>query len=178
MKITIIQGSPRQGANTAVVSAFLEAKMSEASGVTAVSMLDIRDFNFPVYGSGQPDAIKLEEFRDALVSADGILIVTPEYNGRVPGALKNTLDFFRAEYAKKPMGVVTVSSGPFGGINAMYDVHDWMMYVGAVPLATKLLVSNVGGLFDETGTPTDFHFNKNYPVFIQDFLWLVGKIMN
>jgi NAD(P)H-dependent FMN reductase len=176
MTITIIQGGPRAQSQTATVANFLAAQLNALPDVSKVEFLDIREYNFPVYGAGTPDQERLEEFRAALQHADGILIVSPEYNGRMPGALKNTLDYFRPEYAKKPMGVVTVSSGPFGGINAMHDLHMWMMYVGSVPLSSKLLVSNVGSVFNEAGEPQEFHFNKNYPEYLSDFMWLVRKI--
>jgi hypothetical protein len=58
----------------------------------------------------------------------------------------------------------------------MHDLHAWMMYVGSVPLSSKLLVSNVGNLFNEAGEPQEFHFNKNYPEYLNDFMWLVRKI--
>ena len=176
MKITIIQGGPRKAGNTPKVASFIAKVLNEDPKVSQVNYLDINTYNFPVFGTESPNSEDLESFREALLSADGILVVLPEYNGRVPGALKNTLDFFRPEYAKKPMGAITVSSGPFGGINALHDFQAWMMYVGAVPLSTKLLVSNVGSLFDENGEPQEFHFNKNYPEYLSDFLWLVEKI--
>ena len=176
MIITIIQGGPRAQSQTATVATYLAAQLNANPDVSKVEFLDIREYNFPVYGAGSPGKDRLEDFRTALQHADGILIVSPEYNGRMPGALKNTLDYFRPEYTKKPMAAVTVSSGPFGGINALHDLHAWMMYVGSVPLSSKLLVSNVGSLFSDDGELQEFHFNKNYPEYLSDFMWLVRKI--
>jgi NAD(P)H-dependent FMN reductase len=67
------------------------------------------------------------------------------------GSLKNTLDYFRKEFERKPMTAVTVSSGSFGGTNALHQLWFWMLYVGAIVSPTKLLVSHVNEAFDEDG---------------------------
>jgi len=41
---------------------------------------------------------------------------------------------------------------------------------------TKLLVSGAGKLFDQDNTPVDVNFNNNYPVFLEDFVWLTKKL--
>jgi len=176
MRITIIQGSPRQQANTDKVARFFEEQMSQNNAVTATQFLDIRSFNFPNWGMGEASKEGLALFQTGIIEADGLLFVVPEYNGRVPGAFKNTLDYFQAEYAKKPMAIATVSSGPFGGVNALYDFRDWAHYVGGILSPTKLLVSKAGHLFNEQGVPVEEHFNINYPTFLDDFIWLTEKI--
>ena len=102
MHITIIQGSPRDQANTAKIARFFEKQLTQNDAVTATQFLDIRSFNFPNWGMGEASKEDLALFQAALVDADGLLFVIPEYNGRVPGAFKNALDYFRAEYKKKP----------------------------------------------------------------------------
>ena len=114
--------------------------------------------------------------RSTKKNAAKFLFVVPEYNGRVPGAFKNTLDYCRGEYKKKPMAIATVSGGPFGGVNALYDFRDWAHYMEGILSPTKLLVSKAGVLFSEHGVPVEEHFNLNYPAFLDDFLWLTQKI--
>lgn len=176
MHITIIQGSPRDQANTAKIARFFEKQLTQNDAVTATQFLDIRSFNFPNWGMGEASKEDLALFQAALVGADGLLFVIPEYNGRVPGAFKNALDYFRAEYKKKPMAIATVSTGPFGGVNALYDFRDWVHYVEGILSPTKLLVSKAGSLFNEQGDPVEEHFNLNYPKFLDDFIWLTEKI--
>jgi len=176
MRITIIQGSPRDQANTAKVARFFEEQLAQKDAVSAVRFLDIRSFNFPNWGMVEASKEDLALFQSGLVDADGLLFVVPEYNGRVPGAFKNTLDYFRGEYKKKPMAIATVSGGPFGGVNALYDFRDWAHYMEGILSPTKLLVSKAGVLFNEHGVPVEEHFNLNYPAFLDDFLWLTQKI--
>jgi len=168
MHITIIQGSPRDQANTAKVARFFEKQLTQNESVTATQFLDIRSFNFPNWGMGEASKEDLALFQAALVDADGLLFVIPEYNGRVPPP--------RAEYKKKPMAIATVSAGPFGGVNALYDFRDWAHYVEGILSPTKLLVSKAGSLFNEQGDPVEEHFNLNYPKFLDDFIWLTEKI--
>ena len=176
MRITIIQGSPREQANTDKVARFLEEQLGQNKAVTATQFLDIRSFNFPNWGMGEVSKEDLALFQSGLIDADGLLFVIPEYNGRVPGAFKNTLDYFRSEYKKKPMAIATVSAGSFGGVNALYDFRDWAHYVEGILSPTKLLVSKAGNLFNEQGVPVEEHFNLNYPKFLDDFIWLTVKI--
>jgi NAD(P)H-dependent FMN reductase len=57
----------------------------------------------------------LRSFSDKLEVADGLLIVSPEYKGGVPGVLKNALDYLKPSILRrKPVGICTVSSGGFG----------------------------------------------------------------
>ncbi|MGB0194741.1 MAG: NADPH-dependent FMN reductase [Schleiferiaceae bacterium] len=174
MKIILIQGSPRLGSNSAIVSNYLSNQLAEKHGVETVTV-DVQKYNAPNFDLGV-DFPEKEELSALLQSADGLMFVVPEYNGRVPGAFKNLMDFFRAEFKMKPMATCTVSGGPFGGLNALHDLRSWMLYVEGIVSPTKLLVSGAGQLFSESGAPNDPHFQKNAPVFLEDFVWLVGKL--
>ena len=94
MRITIIQGSPRDQANTAKVARFFEEQLAQKDAVSAVRFLDIRSFNFPNWGMGEASKEDLALFQSGLVDADGLLFVVPEYNGRVPGAFKKHTRLF------------------------------------------------------------------------------------
>ena len=59
--------------------------------------------------------VDFPEWRDAIVKADGLVIVTPEYNHGYPGVLKSVLDLLLKEYIHKAVAFVTVSAGPWGG---------------------------------------------------------------
>lgn len=139
-------------------------------------MLDVNQQPFPQFDFREEKPPHFDHYSKTLNGADGIVFVTPEYNGGMSGALKNAMDHFRAELNRKPMGAVTVSSGPFGGLNALHNLYAWMLYNGGIPCPTKLLVSHVGELFNEAGEPTQEIFNENYPKFVQEFSWLVEKI--
>ena len=174
MKITIVQGSPRTGSNSSKVAVFLASELERKFGAS-ISRVDVQKINAPNYGSNT-NCDQEEEVARHFGDADGLLFVVPEYNGRVPGAFKNLTDYYRSEFKKKPMATCTVSAGPFGGLNALHDLRSWMLYVEGVVSPTKLLVSGAGKLFDQDNTPGDAHFNINYSVFLEDFIWLTEKL--
>ena len=180
MKITIISGSNRIGRQSDKVARYIASMAKTKEDVHETSVLDIHDFNFPVmeerHGRLENPPARLEEFHLAMASADAIIIVTPEYNGGMSGALKNTLDYFRHEYSKKPMAAVTVSGGNFGGVNALHQLWYWMLHVGAIVSPTKLLVSNVASIFDEDGQATDERFIRNAGKSVDELIWLTKKI--
>jgi NAD(P)H-dependent FMN reductase len=174
MNITVIQGSPRSGSNSAKVAQFLCDALNAKEGVSS-TVISLRELDFPNFDTGR-EIPQIEMLRASLNDADGLLFVFPEYNGGMPGAMKNALDYFRPEYNLKPMAAATVSAGPFGGLNAWHAFHSWALYVGGILLPNNLKVSGVGNLFDESGNPSEEHFNLNYPKFLEEFQWLVGKI--
>lgn len=113
-KIALISGSNRSGNKSGQLAKWLVEFAQNHHKVQAVQFLDVAAFQFPVMderlGILDPPHKGLEEFSAALHAADLILIVTPEYNGGMAGSLKNTLDYFRKEFHRKPVGAITVSS--------------------------------------------------------------------
>lgn len=180
MKIAIISGSNRIGRQSHFIAQYVQ-KIFEEKGDT-VQMLDIKDYNFPVFVERlsrlEKEIPRLQEFSDHLKNCDALVIVTPEYNGGVAGTLKNTLDYFHPEYKRKPMAAVTVSNGSFGGINALHQLWHWMLYVGAIPSPTKLLVSFVNEAFDEDGNCVDERLKRNAHLMAEDLHWLANRILN
>ena len=174
MNIAVIQGSPRSESNSLKVAQFLSESLMSRPGLKT-TLVNLKDLNFPNFDD-HGELNQAQQLQKALLSADGILFVFPEYNGGMPGAMKNALDYFRAEYNLKPMAATTVSAGPFGGINAWHAFHSWALYVGGILLPNNLKVSNVSSLFNEKGEPVEKHFNSNYPKFLDEFCWLIEKL--
>ena len=70
----------------------------------------------------------MQALRDAIADADAVLFATPEYNGSVPGALKNAIDWAsrprgNAALDNKPVAVIGTSTGSFGGVWAQADLR-------------------------------------------------------
>src|SRR6476660_3972009 len=70
-------------------------------------------------------------FREKLQKSNGVLFVTPEYNRSIPGVLKNAIDVASRPYGKssflgKPIGIVSNSPGPLGGVNAAKQLQNIM----------------------------------------------------
>jgi chromate reductase len=87
----------------------------------------------------------VEALRDAIAGADAVLFATPEYNGSVPGQLKNAVDWASrprgsAALQNKPVAVVSASIGSFGGVWAQADLKRILGAAGARVVGEELAV--------------------------------------
>ena len=73
-------------------------------------------------------------FKQAILDAHAIIIVSPEYNHGYPGELKILLDQLYDEYETKPVLVVGVSDGPFGGVRMVENLLPVLVTLGMLPL--------------------------------------------
>ena len=182
LKITIVSGTKRLGRKTPKVGAYLEKLFKEHPEVQEVNLLDVATYDFPVMeerrGRLDNPPAGLDEFGEALDRADAIVFISPEYNGSYAGAFKNTIDYFRKEFERKPIGVVTVSDGRLGGVNASHDLQKLILALGGYAMPKKLMVSNVGRVFDDNGEVVDKKKKKSAPAFAAELLWLATAIQH
>jgi chromate reductase len=94
--------------------------------------------------------------REAIADADGVLIATPEYNGSIPGVLKNALDWASRPFPDsalkgKPVAVVGASTGLFGAVWAQAEVRKVLGVIGADVLDGELPVGQAANAFDGNG---------------------------
>ena len=87
--------------------------------IATSEIVDLKEYNFPVFEerlSHQPYPLpEVLDFSEKIKKADGVIIVTPEYNGGYPASLKNVVDLLYDEWRRKPIAISTVSNGVFGG---------------------------------------------------------------
>jgi NAD(P)H-dependent FMN reductase len=179
-KIAIVCGSARLGRQTPKAVNHLAKILEKNDQVEKLTVLDILDYNFPIMeerrGKNPNPPARLDEFGDILDEADALVFASPEYNGSFSGALKNTLDYFYKEYSKKPIGIMMVSGGGRGGINASHDLQKYILALGAFPMPYKLLVANVTKVFDEGGHLVDERLENSFQKFADELLWLTEGV--
>jgi NAD(P)H-dependent FMN reductase len=177
--IPIILGSTRRGRESDKVARFVLDRLGRREGIET-ELLDLLELDFPImeerlrFRDDPPPG--LAEFAGKIDRADAIVIVTPEYNNGYPGVLKNALDYLLPEYARKPIGIVTVSAGGFGGINCLAQLRLVTLGMGAFPIPAALTVSKVQDSFDEAGDPKDPGYEKRAGAFIDEVLWFAEAI--
>jgi NAD(P)H-dependent FMN reductase len=142
----------------------------------SASIIDLHEANFPLFHErfnnlpNKPEA--LLELAESLEVADSIIIVTPEYNGGYPAALKNMIDVFFSEWKRKPVAFATVSAGPFAGMNVITSIQYVMWKLGACTVPVLFPVANVEQTFDENGYALEpENTNKRAKIFIEELLW-------
>jgi azobenzene reductase len=131
MKLLVINGSPRKKGRTRLAAAFIAEKYGAAH-------IDLSVLNLPVF-NGEEDQEKLEavqELKNQVKAADGVILLSPEYHSGMSGALKNALDYLgSSHFAHKPVGLIAVAGGGKGGINALNNMRTVMrgVYANAIP---------------------------------------------
>jgi NAD(P)H-dependent FMN reductase len=177
--IPIILGSTRRGRQSPKVARFLLERMRRTEQIET-EILDLLDYNFPIMEERlrrrDDPPPRLKEFAEKIARADSIAIVTPEYNNGYPGVLKNALDYLLPEYKRKPIGIVTVSAGRFGGLTCLAQLRLVTLGMGAFPIPASLPVSQVEESFDDSGDTKDPYYDKRVTGFIAELLWFTEAI--
>lgn len=157
LSIPVVYGSVR-GARVGVRAARYLADRLGAHGHDA-SLIDPLELGLPLldrmykeHGPGEAPR-PMERLARTFREADALVVVSGEYNHLPPPALLNVLDHFLEEYFWRPSGIVTYSSGSFGGVRAGVHLRDLLAEVGTVSIPTALAFPRVGEAFDEDGRP-------------------------
>ncbi|MDX9859436.1 MAG: NADPH-dependent FMN reductase [Rhodospirillales bacterium] len=176
-----LSGSLRRASyNTALLRAAADAA---PPGVT----IDARTLHgVPLYDAdveaaeGVPESVAT--LKDALKAADGLLMVTPEYNNGIPGVFKNALDWMSRPpgegelFKGKPVALMGASPGNFGTTLAQAHWLPVLRTLGTRPwFEGRLLVARAGTLFDRDGNLTDEDTRKRLADFIEGFARFVGR---
>src|ERR687884_754482 len=119
-----------------------------------VTYIDLRDYPMPIYNSDEHDREGFDEnalrLQGLLVEHDGLLIASPEYNGSLPAALKNAIDWAsrpsdRYERSKvfrgKVAAMMTASPGSLGGVRSLAHLRGVLTSVGVIVLPQEIAVT-------------------------------------
>lgn len=141
-------------------------------------VVDLKMYNFPLFDerlrlqtNPAPETLA---FAEKIKSADGVIIVTPEYNGGYPASLKNVIDLLYAEWYKKPVGIVTVSDGVFGGTQVLTSLQFTLWKMRAWTIPAMFPVPSVATALNEAGVPADpAGMDKRAAGFLKELLWCI-----
>ena len=158
MRILGVSGSLRESSfNTSLLRAALEAapdgvELELWEGLGELPFYD-EDLETDV-----PESVR--RLREDWAAADAILFSTPEYNGSVPGGLKNAIDWasrpkLEAVLRNKPVAVVGASTGQFGALWAQQDLKRILGIAGARVVGTEIPVGRAPERFDNEGRLLD-----------------------
>src|ERR1700754_3327044 len=120
-------------------------------------------------------------FREKIQKSDGVIFVTPEYNRSIPGVLKNAIDVASRPYGKssflgKPVGIVSNSPGPLGGVNAAKNLQNVLPGItGPIMGQPETYLTMVGDAFDDKGNLTKEPLQKVLEQYLTAFAAFVEK---
>jgi len=135
-------------------------------------LFDVSQFSLPHDDYGQEIKEQFPEWRDAIIRADGLVIVTPEYNHGYPGALKAVLDLLLKEYIHKAVAFVGVSAGPWGGTRVIEALVTMVRELGLAVTFTDLNFPKIDRVFDADGNLLDLAFEVRAKAFLDELVWM------
>ena len=134
LDFVVLLGSLRAGFTHRIIAETLPTLAPKGVSVTSLGSVG----EFPLYDQD----VQERDFPDAVTAmgnriarADGVIIVTPEYNYSVPGGLKNALDWMSSlqpqPFVRKPVAIQTASPGMIGGARAQYHLRQILVFLDA-----------------------------------------------
>lgn len=128
---------------------------------------------------GIPGAVA--SLKDQIAAADGLLMVTPEYNNSMPGVFKNAIDWLSRPstdsarvFGNRKVAVIGTSPGGFGTILAQDAWLPVLRTLGTQPwFGGRLMVSRAGSVFNDAGELTDEKIKTQLQQYLQGFVGFV-----
>ena len=161
IKIAIIIGSTRPNRNGEAVAKWVY-EIAKTKSEAEFKLVDIRNYNLPLLDEPMPPSMgryskeHTKIWAEKIVSFDGYIFVTPDYNRSMPAALKNAIDFLYAEWNNKAAGFVGYSgSGSVRAIEQLRIVMSELQIADVRGQVNLSLMTNFKN-FSEF-TPAPFH---------------------
>jgi NAD(P)H-dependent FMN reductase len=163
-KIAVIVGSTRDGSYNRALARLAAARL--AAHGAEVTALDLATLDLPIYsdalekGAFPPDALALKQL---LAAQDGILFVSPEYNGSIPALLKNAIDWASrptgdegpvalTAFRGKAAAIMSASISPFGGLRGLMHLRQILSTIQMLVIPEQVVVPAAHAAFAEDGS--------------------------
>jgi NAD(P)H-dependent FMN reductase len=171
LNLPVLLGTNRKLRNSVFPARWLVGEMQKRPEIQT-RLFDVSEFALPHDDYGQEIKDQFPEWRDAIIQADGLVIVSPEYNHGYPGALKAVLDLLLKEYIHKAVAFVGVSAGPWGGTRVIESMVPMARELGLAVTFTDLNFPKVQTVFDAQGKLLDPAFEKRAAAFLDELVWM------
>jgi NAD(P)H-dependent FMN reductase len=169
--LPIILGTNRKERKSVFVAKWLLGEMQKRAEIET-RLFDVANFALPQHDYGQEIKDAFPEWRDAIIRADGLVIVSPEYNHGYPGALKSVLDLLLKEYIHKSVGFVGVSEGSWGGTRVIEALVPMVRELGLAVTFADLNLPKVQDKFDKEGVLLDKAYEGRVKDFLDELVWM------
>ncbi len=150
MKITILAGTNRPGSQTLRVARVFEKKYQALGAQT--TLLDLQELPAELF---RPEAYaqkpaSFARFNDAVLNCDGLLVVTPEYNGGFPGVLKLFIDHlkFPESFERRAVAFVGLAAGMWGALRPVEQLEAIFRYRNAFLFNERIFLPRIEGQLD------------------------------
>jgi chromate reductase len=151
--ITLIIGTNRPDGNTRKVARQVEEIYAQLK--TPLHVLDLhqlpQEIFLPTSYAEKPKSFA--PFAEAVLKSTGLVIVTPEYNGSIPGVLKYFIDMlkFPESFEKRPVCFIGLSAGVWGALRTVEQLQQIFGYRNAYIYPERVFLPQINNLLDANG---------------------------
>ena len=175
-KVLGISGSLRRGSYNSALLRAAARLMPEESTLDIASLRGIPLYDGDVEAQGIPAAVS--QLKEAIIAADGVLLVTPEYNNSIPGVFKNAIDWLsrpssdiKRVFGGRAFAIMGASPGAFG---TTLSQAAWLPVLRTLGTQTwfggRVLVARAAGVFDEAGALKDATVEEQLRQFLAGYV--------
>jgi NAD(P)H-dependent FMN reductase len=155
-KIGFICGSLREGSINEKLMRALRKRVKDAGART--TEINLGDYDLPIFHGDLDTPANVKKLITKMKGCDGIIVVTPEYNGSLPPLLKNAIDWTSTvstdQFTQPVYGIAACTPGPMSGIMCMRQLNYILMRVGAHVVPAQAGTGNASKAFDSKGNLT------------------------
>ena len=178
MKLTLLSGTNRPDSNTRKVVGEL-ATFYAAAG-HPVDILDLAELPQEIFhpSSYETKPASFARFNEAILASDGVHIVTPEYNGGLPGVLKYFIDMlkFPEAFIHRPVAFTGLSAGRWGALRPVEQLSAIFSYRNAHLFPDRVFLPGIDDLLSPEGKVTDADSIKRLKAQAAGFAGFVKKL--
>ena len=180
-KVLGIAGSLRRGSYNAALLRAASRLMPPDSTLEVASIRGIPLYDGDIEAQGIPASVA--QLKEAIVAADGVLLVTPEYNNSIPGVLKNTIDWLsrpasdiKRVFGGRPFALIGASPGPFGTVLSQAAWLPVLRTLGTLAwFGGRVAVPRAANAFDEAGTFKDPALEEHLRQFLAGYVGFIRR---
>jgi NAD(P)H-dependent FMN reductase len=176
--ITLIVGTNRPGSNTRKVATHIEnlyAELKVPLHVLDLAKLPPEIFS-PVSYAEKPKSF--QPFADTILQSHGLHVVTPEYNGSVPGILKYFIDMlkFPESFEQRPVCFTGLAAGMWGALRPVEQLQAIFGYRNAYLFPVRVFLPQINNLLDSSGRLKDAELIERLKSQAEGFVGFVEKL--
>ena len=180
-KLLGISGSLRRGSHNSNLLRAATRLMPSETALEVASIRGIPLYDYDVEVQGMPASVM--QLKEAIVAADGVLLVTPEYNNSIPGVFKNAIDWLsrpssdiRRVFGGRPFALIGASPGSWGTILSQAAWLPVLRTLGTQAwFGGRLQVARAASVFDESGMLKDAGVEEQLRQFLAGYVSFVRR---
>lgn len=178
--ISLIAGTNRPGSNTRKIAAHLEEFYAELK--VPLCVLDFAHLPPEIFSpaSYAEKPKSFQPFADAILQSDGLHVVTPEYNGGIPGILKYFIDMlkFPESFERRPVCFTGVAAGIWGALRPVEQLQQIFSYRNAYLYPERVFLPQINNLLDASGRLKDAELSGRLKAQAHGFTDFVERLKN